>query len=299
MSDVKVGGQALPDGVVMRTQRAWAVARADGSVETGEIPPSPFERIPVLRVLAGVILGLRIGFRRRRSSAARGRRRPPTMTRLIVSLLATELAVVALDGAAGRLGLPRWGSPITAAVICVIALFVFRLVAPSAQWSYHGAEHKAVTAYEAGCDVNDVDAVRTYSRLHPRCGTNLVPWVAVGLPLLQRFPGPVQLLLFPLLLGGIAELVSLAARRPSSLLSRAIVAPGTLIQAAVTTAEPTWAQQRIGCLALSACLERHRACVTASSDAPHEKHDQDDDEDQYDGANAYVHGAPVPAGRRS
>jgi hypothetical protein len=118
--------------------------------------------------------------------------------------------------------------------------------------------------------------------------------------LLQRVPTVLQLALFPLLIGGVAELVSLAARRnPSSLLSRAVVAPGTLLQAAVTTAEPTWAQQRVGCLAIAACLERHHARVAASSDAPHKEHDEDDDEDEYDGANAYVHGGPVPAGPRS
>jgi uncharacterized protein YqhQ len=292
VSDVKVGGQALPDGVVMRTARAWAVARADGSVETGVIPPSPFEQIPVLRVLAGVVLGLRVGFRRSRL----GRRRAPGVPgRLLLSLLATELVVLGLGATAGHLGMPRWGRPVTGAVICLVALFVFRLFAPSAQWSYHGAEHKAVRAYEAGCDVDDVDAVLTYSRVHPRCGTNLVPWMAVALPLVQRYPGALQLALFPLLLGGVAEIVSLAARHPSSVLSRAIVAPGTLLQAAVTTAEPTWAQQRIGCLALAACLERHHACLAAtSSGAPHEEHDEDDDQYEDDGADADIHGRPVP-----
>ena len=71
MTRVKVGGQALPDGVVMRTSHAWAVARADGTVETGAVPQSRLGHIPVLRVLSGVLLGLRVGFGRRRTGPRR------------------------------------------------------------------------------------------------------------------------------------------------------------------------------------------------------------------------------------
>ena len=48
-------------------------------------------------------------------------------------------------------------------------------------------------------------------RVHPRCGTNLVLWVAMAAPLTHGLPGPAQLLVFPVLLGAIAELMSLAA----------------------------------------------------------------------------------------
>jgi hypothetical protein len=37
VAHVKMGGQALPDEVRMRTGRAWAAARADGSVQTGVV----------------------------------------------------------------------------------------------------------------------------------------------------------------------------------------------------------------------------------------------------------------------
>ena len=287
MRGVRVGGQALPDGVVMRTARAWAVARADGTVETGELPPSRTVRTPVLRVLSGVVLGLRVGFGR----SGRTRRRSPLTGRLLVSLLATELAVVALDWVAGRMGLPRWGAPLAAGVICLAALAVFRAAAPGPQWAYHGAEHKAVSAYEADCDLDDVDAVLRCSRIHPRCGTNLVLWIAMAAPLAQRLPGVAQVVAYPLLLGVIAELLSLAARRPQWLVSRVLVAPGMLLQEFVTTTEPSREQQRIGCVALSACLERHHAIV---SDPAHQPNDEQDDEDEYHGSEADIHGRPVP-----
>ena len=38
---------------------------------------------------------------------------------------------------------------------------------------YHGAEHKAINAHEAGVPM-DVEHVKHYSRLHPRCGTSFL-----------------------------------------------------------------------------------------------------------------------------
>ena len=107
----------------------------------------------------------------------------------------------------------------------------------------------------------------------------------------MRLPGAAQVFAFPLLVGAIAELVSLAARHPRALLSRAAMAPGLLLQAAMTTTEPSWEQQRIGCVALEACLERHHREL---SDATRQENDQQDDEDEYDGSDADIHGRPVP-----
>ena len=59
-------------------------------------------------------------------------------------------------------------------------------------WRFHGAEHKAVNAYEAGADPIDIEAVATYSRIHDRCGTNLIAIMFV------------VLMLGYLLLGGLA-----------------------------------------------------------------------------------------------
>src|SRR2546423_13993404 len=85
----KVGGQALADGVFMRTDRAWAIARADGSIETGTLARTRVGRVPVLRVVVGLGGALALGLRalaggspsRRRSRTARNRR-------LLVLLLA-------------------------------------------------------------------------------------------------------------------------------------------------------------------------------------------------------------------
>jgi len=45
-------------------------------------------------------------------------------------------------------------------------------------FTYHGAEHKTVNAYEAGVAM-EVDAIRSYSTAHVRCGTSFLFTVLV------------------------------------------------------------------------------------------------------------------------
>ena len=45
-------------------------------------------------------------------------------------------------------------------------------------FQYHGAEHKSIFAFEAG-DALRVDRVKSYSHLHPRCGTSFLLIVMV------------------------------------------------------------------------------------------------------------------------
>src|SRR5437588_151739 len=52
-------------------------------------------------------------------------------------------------------------------------------------WRFHGGEHQAIAAYEAGLDLT-LENVTTRSLYHPRCGTNLAM-----LALLFMIPGMV------------------------------------------------------------------------------------------------------------
>lgn len=268
---VRVGGQALPDGVLMRTDRSWAIARQDGTVETGDLGTPVCPRIPVVRVVAGLgpalLLGLR-GGRGRTDEAKDGRSRAPWP--LIRGLVITQIVVLAADWMAGQAGLAHRWSPEATTVVLVLAIALFRAVTPSAQWRFHGAEHKAVWAHERGVDLDNVDAVLACSRVHPRCGTNLVVWVALAVGPLERLPLLAQLVATVLVLAVVAEIMTVAARHPRSWPARLLHAPGGLLQRFVTTSEPTRAEQQISCLALKSCLARHLAageriaCPTAS-----------------------------------
>lgn len=269
---LRIGGQALADGVLMRSDRAWAVARADGSVEVGPVARRRMAKVPVLRFVFGLASGLRLAVSRgilgrgseaRLSPAAkRGNRR------FLAALVAVEVLGLAFSSfAEGRVH-GAWAVAALTAVPWVGAFAVLRLVAPAALWRYHGAEHKAVAAYEAGVPMDDVAAVLRAPRVHDRCGTNLVVLAMLGGLALAGLPALVQLPAFLVLMAATAEVVTKAAGRPRSPVSRAVLAGGRLLQRAVTTAEPTPAEQAVGCRALAACVAHHRALAAGAPPAP-------------------------------
>lgn len=294
---VRVGGQALPDGVLMRTSRAWAIARRDGSVASGTLPGSRFESIPVVRVLSGLGPALALGLaggRRSDSSGRAQRRRPPWP--LIRGLVLAEGAVLAVSWAAGGVHVSSQLSPVVSVGLLVLALVVFRVTTPACQWRYHGAEHKAVTAHELGIDTGATDQVLGCSRIHPRCGTNLIVWMAMAALWLGRLPLVVQLPAVIASLAVLAEIVSWAGRHSTSILARVILAPGRFLQRLVTTSEPTPAEQQVACRALASCLAldaqlRRPVAPTRvrGSDAPYQIDDKQDDEYDDECADSDVH----------
>ena len=75
-------------------------------------------------------------------------------------------------------------------------------------FEYHGAEHKAIAAYEAGVELT-VENARPYSRIHPRCGTSfLIAVIALSILLFSLIPGA-----WPLWAKGLSRIVLLPADR--------------------------------------------------------------------------------------
>lgn len=263
---VKIGGQALADGVLMRTSRAWAIARADGSVEVGATPPNWAVRLPVLRIVVGLGGALQLAISRgmlRRGSHGAGVGHSRRLNRRFLwVVLGLEGATAAFSWAAAPDSVRGAGHLVLIVLPWLVTLAVLRLATPAALWRYHGAEHKAVTAHETGVDLADTEAVLACTRVHNRCGTNLVAVMVVAGLLLSRLPGLVQVPAFVLLLAAVAELVSLAASRPRALPSRLLLVGGRALQRYVTTAEPTADEQAVGCVALTACLVEHARVET-------------------------------------
>lgn len=262
---LRPGGQALLDGVFMRTDQAWAIARANGSVEVGAMPQSSMKDVPVGRVIGGLSSALKVGVARglmRTSGDASAKR--ALKRRLLAALALGEGAVLLVSHLLGRLDLPVWTKPATAVLTIVTALAAVRLTLPAPLWRYHGAEHKAVSAFEQGVDLSDVAAVLECPRVHNRCGTNLVFLLALAGAALDGLALVVQVPLFVLTIGVGAELVSAAARRPSAALSRLVLGGGKWLQRRLTTAEPSFAEQAVACVALEACLAEHARLVAAA-----------------------------------
>jgi uncharacterized protein YqhQ len=110
---------------------------------------------------------------------------------------------------------------------------------------YHGAEHKAINAHEAGVPM-DVEHVKGYSRLHPRCGTSFLFIVLIiSIVLFTIMPNlgffinlSYRLLLIPVIAGISYELLRLSGKYRDSPITKLFIAPGLAFQH-LTTKEPT------------------------------------------------------------
>jgi uncharacterized protein YqhQ len=213
MPDLSIGGQAVIEGVMMRsTDRiSTAVRRTDGTIEISNedfIPLSKRHRmlgLPIVRGAVSFVEMLIIGVKSLNFSAevaaadAEGKTRcaneaskPSRSTSLMLFLT----VVIALGvGIAIFFFLPLWFSSLlhvekgalsfnlVAGAIRVlmflgyvwaISLFRdFRRV-----FEYHGAEHKSIWAHEMGRELTP-EAAKTFTTRHPRCGTSFILIVAI------------------------------------------------------------------------------------------------------------------------
>jgi uncharacterized protein YqhQ len=130
-------------------------------------------------------------------------------------------------------------------------------------YQYHGAEHKAIAAYENG-DPLQPEVVERYPTLHVRCGTNflfIVLFLTIFVGLALDFLLPHVLLLrvvarvvvIPLLAAFGYEIIRAASRDEHSLVFRVASLPGLALQK-ITTRAPDRDQIEVAIRALEAVI---------------------------------------------
>ena len=127
-------------------------------------------------------------------------------------------------------------------------------------FQYHGAEHKAINAYEAGESL-EPRVVQRYSLIHPRCGTAFLLWVMVIAIFVFAFFGrpawywliASRILLLPVIAGLAFELIRFAGKHQGNPVLMTLLAPGLWLQR-LTTREPTLDQLEVSIRALDEVL---------------------------------------------
>lgn len=136
-------------------------------------------------------------------------------------------------------------------------------------FEYHGAEHKAIFTFEDGKELN-LENMRGYSRVHPRCGTSFLLLVgiicvflfsiidALFIQLIGPFPNVfsrflLHILLIPLVGGTSYEVLKLSDRYQHIALVNLLIKPGLWLQK-ITTREPDEEQMEVASLALRAVI---------------------------------------------
>jgi uncharacterized protein YqhQ len=128
-------------------------------------------------------------------------------------------------------------------------------------FEYHGAEHKAIGAYEAGEPLT-VENARKYTCIHPRCGTSFLMVVMVlSIMLFSMIPGSWPLwakaasrvVLMPLIAGLSYEFIKFSAKQRGNKVIEALIYPGLLLQR-LTTREPSDDQLEVAIRAMDEAL---------------------------------------------
>jgi uncharacterized protein YqhQ len=207
-----VGGQAVLEGVMMRSPHAWAIAvrKPSGEVATHSEPlERPSEKHkwmgwPVVRGVMTLGYAMTLGFRALRFSANVALDQIPAdeqgkkveisgwvATVNIVISLAFFIVMYKFLPLLAATGMKRvnpvFANPIVFNLVdgvIRIALFLLFIWGVSLMkdirrvYQYHGAEHKTVFAFENGDPLSE-QAVQKYSTFHPRCGTSFLMTVMI------------------------------------------------------------------------------------------------------------------------
>ncbi|WP_246120289.1 DUF1385 domain-containing protein [Cohnella terricola] len=128
-------------------------------------------------------------------------------------------------------------------------------------FQYHGAEHKVISAYEAGSELT-VDAVQKYSRLHYRCGSSFIIFtVIVGVIIYSFFTWDTmaerilqRILLLPVVLGVSYEVLRWTNALRDIPVLKWLGAPGLWLQL-LTTKEPTDDQVAVSIASFNRMIE--------------------------------------------
>ena len=210
-----VGGQAVLEGVMMRTPHAWAITCRKKSGELSTLS-EPLERLsekhkwmgwPVVRGVMTLGHAMTLGFRALRFSAnvqldelQKDEPRPEQKKFEIGGWVAAANIVISvgffifmykylplLATTELKKAHPALNGQITFNLVDGIIRLVLFLVFIGATslladirrvYQYHGAEHKTVFAFENG-DPLTTGAVQTYPTFHPRCGTSFLMTVMI------------------------------------------------------------------------------------------------------------------------
>jgi uncharacterized protein YqhQ len=291
MSDQRfsVGGQAVIEGVMMRspTYYATAVRTPQGTIVIQKnrfealIHRYRFLNVPIVRGAINLVEMMWIGIQSLSYSASQAadensdpKPKKTAASNLVIFgsvLLALgagfglffylPLFLTELTGVQGSLAFNLVDGVFRLTIFMAYLLTIARWKEMQRIFQYHGAEHKTIYVYENEQDLTVMNA-RPYTTLHPRCGTSFLLVVMLVSILVFAMLGKPEtigdrLLRFAMIpvIGGISyEFIRLSAKERFARFLRPAVWPGLMLQK-VTTSEPTDDMLEVAIAALEACLD--------------------------------------------
>jgi uncharacterized protein YqhQ len=270
---MRVGGQAIMEGVLMRSPNFWGMAVRTPSGDMN-LRAERFRsithrnrlfRLPIVRgaLSLGETLWLGMKALTLSTNIALGEEKELSRKEIAGTLVFALVLGLGLFLLAPVLGTKGLGALIGNSIqnpilfnlvegVIRIAIFVAYLLGITLLskdikrfFAYHGAEHKAIKVYERGEDLVPENA-RKLDTSHVRCGTSFVLYVLVLSILVFSLLGvqgwlymlASRIIVIPVVAGLAFEFIMWSARHQDSALVRALVWPGLQMQK-LTTREPS------------------------------------------------------------
>ncbi len=287
---MRVGGQAVMEGVLMRSPNFWgmAVRTPAGNVDVQAEPfhsitrKSKLFRLPIIRGFLSLAETLWLGMKALTLSTniALGEEEDLSKKEIAATMIFGLVLAFALFLAAPVLGTKGVGvllgesieNPILfnlvegAIRIGIFMLYLVGITAISKDikrfFAYHGAEHKAIKVYERGEELVPENA-RKLDTSHVRCGTSFILYVLV-LSILLFSLLPIdwwveavlsRVVVIPLVAGLAFEFIMWSAKNQDNPVVRALIWPGLQLQK-LTTREPTDDQVEVAMASLKKVLAK-------------------------------------------
>ena len=259
MGTLRVGGQAVIEGVMMRApgKVATAVREPGGTiaVEVKDVTSIsdryPILKKPLLRGTVTLIESLVLGIRSLSYSAKMAGEEDEQLSdremafTIIFALVLASILFIAIPTGAAKLFHSVTEDPFFLNLMeGFLRLLIFlayiwgisRMKDIRRVFQYHGAEHKTIFCYEAGLPLT-VENVQQFPRLHPRCGTAFLLIVMLVSIFVYAFLGwpdlwlriASRIVLLPVVAGISYEIIRLAGCSKNPVLHAAIL-PGLWLQ---------------------------------------------------------------------
>lgn len=285
------GGQAVIEGVMIRGRDFFslAVRRDDGSIDDLQERLNPIyngrlRRVPLVRGMLTLLETLILGIRALQISADLAATSPGEQKAgeqgIPGWMMGATLAFAMVFGiglffllplGVVRVLEPAIGSGLLSEAIegiLRLAILVGYVAAIGMMrdirrvYAYHGAEHMAVHAHEAGLPLN-VENVRKFGTPHPRCGTAfLLTVVVVSVAVFIAFSLlelswwwriASRILLLPVIAAVSYEVIRFSGRHQGSVVGTILAAPGLWLQR-LTTRQPDDEQIEVAIRAMETAL---------------------------------------------
>jgi uncharacterized protein YqhQ len=266
---------------MMRGEKVWALAvrTPDGDIDVSvhDVPgwSERYRHIPLVRGVTALGESLSLGMRALSQSAGKAAGEEEQLTKgqmattmtvgiALFTVIFIVLPALMAKGAGrffeGSLAFNLVEGALRLALFLGYIVAIGRIPDIRRLFQYHGAEHKAIAAYENDVEVTPQRA-QQFTTEHVRCGTNFLLTVMVTSVLLYSVfgrPSVVVLiasraLLIPVVAGVAYEIIRLAARNFDKPVVRFLMRPGLALQK-LTTRQPTIDQLEVAIAALRAAL---------------------------------------------